>query len=279
MMSFYTEAAFTRGAARQLSPLVRRIVGKDASPSGFPGTRTYIVGRGQLALIDPEPSSQALLGAILEATRGEAITDVFVTHSHGEPSPLAVSICDWTGAAVHRAGPDLIDGDRFHGAGWTIEAVATPGHTADHLAFALAEENLLFAGDAVSGWTTGVAIPPGGDLVDQMDSLARIRRRGFDRLLPAHGPEIDRPEAFLAGCLDQCRREERKILHAIGADGACTAWQLAARLCPTVHGLVQPAAAHGILAHLVRLAGQGRLKTVGRPTLYSRFTVALRQAA
>ena len=276
MMSFYTEAAFNQGGAQPLSPLIRRIVGRDPEARGFTGARTYLVGRGQVAVVDPEPSSQSLVAAILRETRGEAITDIFVTHSHGEPSPLATSLAEWTGAALHAAPAEE---DRFYGAGWTLEAVATPGHTPNHLAFALLEENALFAGDCVSGWSTGVAIPPGGDLADQIDSLAKLRRRKFARLLPAHGPEIDAPEAFLAGCIDHCRRDERRILHAIGSDGACTAWQLAGKLCPTVHGLVQPAAAHAILAHLVRLAGQGRLEVAGRPTLYTPFAVALRQAA
>jgi glyoxylase-like metal-dependent hydrolase (beta-lactamase superfamily II) len=275
MMSFYTEAAFSRGGARQLSPLVRRIEGRDPGAKGFTGARTYIVGRGQVALIDPEPSCPALVSAILRETRGEAITDILVTHTHGEPSPLAASLAEWTGARLHTP----TDGDRIYGAGWTLQALATPGHTAGHLAFALLEENLLFAGDSVSGWTTAVAVPPGGDLADQVDTLAKLRRRKFARLLPAHGPEVDAPEAFLAGCLDHCRRDERKILHAIASEGGSSAWQLAARLCPTVHGLVQPAAAHAILAHLVRLANQGRLEAAGKPTLNTPFAVALVHAA
>lgn len=279
MMSPFSEVAFTRAGPQAVSPLSWRIVGKDATPRGFTGLRTYIVGHGDVAVIDPDPLSQPLLDAILQATEGERITHVLLTHSHGRRSPLALELAERTGAEVLSGHHGLKDGRRIRGPGWTLEALATPGHTGDHFAFALNEENALFCGDLVSGWSSCVVIPPGGDLSDHLASLERIRKRRFSMLRPAHGPAVSEVDAFLAGCVDHSRRRERQVLEAIAASGPTTAWELAGRLYPKTHGLVQPAAAHAILAHLVRLARKGQLELGGKPSLCASFAPARVEAA
>jgi glyoxylase-like metal-dependent hydrolase (beta-lactamase superfamily II) len=204
---------------------------------------------------------------------------VLLTHSHGRRSPLALKLAEITGAEIVSAQAGLVDGRQIAGRGWTLQAMATPGHTPDHFAFALREENALFCGDSLSGWAPGVVIPPGGDLADHLASLERIRQREFSVLWPAHGPAVHDASAFLADCFEHSRCRERQILDAMDTMGPCTAWDLAGRLHPKVHGLVQPAAAHSILAHLVRLVGQGRLIANGRPALYASFAPALAHAA
>jgi glyoxylase-like metal-dependent hydrolase (beta-lactamase superfamily II) len=280
MFPLYTEFAFTRGGAHRLSPLVRRIVAKDATPNGYAGTRAYLVGRGEIAVVDPFPASPALLETILRETRGERISRIFITHGHGQPSELALELARRTGALIHGAPSDRgLDGTVFEGQGWTIEALATPGHTADHLAFALRQESTLFCGDLVSGWSPEVMIPTGGDLDSHLASLDKVRRRAFSVLWPAHGAPVTDVEPFLAECVAKSRQRAREILEALESDQGLSAWDLAARLHPKVNGLVQPAAAHAILAHLVRLAGQGRLVAAGRASVHVAFARAECRAA
>ncbi len=278
MMSPYSDVAFTRCGPQPISPLVWRIVGKDAAPRGFAGLRTYLVGHREIAVIDPDPTSRPLLEAILAATEGERISQILIPHSHGRRSPLALELAERTGAQILCADTGLRDGQKIRAGGVTLEAFATPGHAAGHFAFALREENALFCGDLVSGWSAGVVIPPGGDLAAHLASLDKVRRRGFARLLPAHGPAVTEVGPFLADCLEHSRRRERQIMDALTSFGPCTAWELAGRLCPKVHGLVQPGAAHSILAHLARLTALGRLVSDSRPSLYATFALVQLEA-
>jgi glyoxylase-like metal-dependent hydrolase (beta-lactamase superfamily II) len=274
MMSPFSDAAFTRCGAQPVSRLVRRIVAKDAGPRGFTGLRTYLIGHGEVAVIDPDPPSAPLLEAILESCRGERIAHVILTHSHGRPSPLAEELAALTGAQVLSAETGLKDGQRIGARGFILEAMATPGHTADHFAFALKSENALFCGDLVSGWSPGVVMPPGGDLAAHLASLEAVRRRGFGVIWPSHGPAVDTTAPFLSDCLNHAHSRDRRILDVLASLGPSTAWELAGRLSPRIHGLVQPAAAHAILAHLARLSAQGLLACDGQPSLYARFRPA-----
>jgi glyoxylase-like metal-dependent hydrolase (beta-lactamase superfamily II) len=191
---FVREVWFRYGRAEVMSPLVRRVVAENPGPFTLSGTACHIVGRGEVAVIDPGPNSDAQLAAILAATQGEKITHIFVTHAHMDHSALARRLAEITGARVYagrrvmwgvrqlhrvdaaddiafQADAVLSDGQVFGGPGWTVEAIAAPGHTADHFAFALIEENTLFPGDAVTGGSVGVVAPPHGELGDFLASL------------------------------------------------------------------------------------------------------------
>ena len=221
MIPFVRTMAFDYGVSQQISPLIRRVIAPNPGPFTFTGTGAHIVGRGQVAVIDPGPDEPAHLEALMKAVEGERVTHIFVTHAHLDHSPAARPLALATGAIIYAGGepclpsqgderleagddlafrPDaaLADGQRLRGPGWTIEAVATPGHTANHFAFGLIEENTLFPGDCVMGWSTSVVSPPDGDMGDYMRSLAKIRDRGWAALLPAHGPPIREVEPFLA---------------------------------------------------------------------------------
>ena len=177
----------------EVVPGVRRLLANNPGPFTFKGTVSYIVGRGQVAIVDPGPLDETHVAALIEAVRGEAVTHIFVTHTHRDHSPAVAPIKAATGALVlaegaHRPAralhvgeaprmdasndtefrPDrtLADGDVVTGPGWTIEAVATPGHTANHMAFALREADLLFSGDHVMAWSTPVVAPPDGAMSD-----------------------------------------------------------------------------------------------------------------
>jgi glyoxylase-like metal-dependent hydrolase (beta-lactamase superfamily II) len=230
------------GEAVRLSPLVRRITVNNPSPFTFRGTNTYLVGTSSLAVIDPGPIDAAHMDAMLHAIGDAKVTAVIVTHTHQDHSPAARRLALKTGAPVygegpHRAArplalgeahpldgsgdtsfqPDIAvkDGDRIEGDGWTLEAIATPGHTANHLAFALLEENALFSGDHVMGWSTSIVAPPDGSMADYMASLKRLMERGERIYYPGHGSPITEPASFLRGLHVHRRAREQAILNRL----------------------------------------------------------------
>src|SRR5580692_11047098 len=178
MIPFVRDIRFEYGQVDQVSPLIRRVVANNPGPFTFKGTGTYIVGRGEVAVIDPGPDMADHLGALLKAVEGERVTHILTTHTHADHSPLSTALARETGATIYgRAAPELgpaavrveegeddafrpdvavADGQRLQGPGWTLEAIATPGHISNHVCYALIEENALFSGDHVMGWSTTV---------------------------------------------------------------------------------------------------------------------------
>jgi glyoxylase-like metal-dependent hydrolase (beta-lactamase superfamily II) len=164
-MSPNADVAITHFAAETISPFARRFVAVDKTRRSQPtGLRTYIVGHGEVALIDPDWTSGPLMEAILDATEGELITHVLITHDHGRRASIGAQLAERFGADVVSGASGLRDGERIYGLDWTLEAIKTPGHTPDHFAFALAEEQTVFCGDLVTGWAPEIVTPPGGDL-------------------------------------------------------------------------------------------------------------------
>ena len=299
---FVREMWFRYGRAEVMSPLIRRVVAENPGPFTLSGTAAHIVGRGEVAVIDPGPDRDAQLQAILAATARERITHIFVTHAHQDHSALARRLAEATGARVYagrraawgvhqlhrldvaddlRFQPDTVlsDGQVFGGPDWTLEALATPGHTADHFAFALKEENALFPGDAVLGWSAGVVSPPDGDMGAFLASLERVRARGFDVLLPAHGPPIRRVEAHLSACLAHHRAVQQTILDALADERVTVVRHLVARLFPHARRSVDPAASQTVLAHLMDLRRQGLVDVWGEEGLCGIWRPAMQEAA
>jgi len=274
-MSPHADVAFTRCAAQTISPLARRIVAIDDGGRRPAGLRTYIVGRGEVALIDPDPASGPLMQAILETTEGERISHVVISHSHGRRSPLGAQLAERFGADVVSGAMGLRDRECIYGLDWTLEAIATPGHTPDHFAFALAEEDTVFSGDLVSGWAPEVATPPGGDLSALLASIERVLGERFELLLPARGPAVSDVAVFLGECLDEAARSERRIAAMVGADGPTSAWRLAMQASTALRG-VPAAEAHAIFAHLVRLQARGDLTSTAPLSLFTPFASAPR---
>ena len=286
MIPFVRDMAFQYGRAERVSPRIRRIVAENPGPFTYTGTGAHIVGAGEVAVVDPGPDDDAQIAAILRATQGERITHIFVTHSHLDHSPAARPLAQATGATIYAGGarcrpsggderleagddlpfrPDvaLNDGQLFSRPGWTIEAVATPGHTSNHYAYALIEENALFPGDCVMGWSTSVVSPPDGDMGLYMRSLERIRARRYATLYPAHGPPIGQVDAFLAAYIAHRRRRETEILQALEIDGAARVRELVARLYADHDRRLHPAACHSVLAHLLDLFRRGLVDASG----------------
>jgi glyoxylase-like metal-dependent hydrolase (beta-lactamase superfamily II) len=288
---FLREDPLAHGAVERIptegGPLVRRLVCNNPSAFTFRGTNTYIIGEGQVAVMDPGPEDAAHLAAILAATTGETIAQVVVTHTHRDHSPGARPLVAATGAMTYGFGPHqtppdaggeggdhgfhpdvhLADGERIEGEGWALVALHTPGHCANHLCFALegpaGETGVLFSADHVMGWSTSVVSPPDGDMADYMRSLARLRARDDSLLLPGHGPTIAAPKPFLAALAAHREEREAKVLAALQAAGRATP----AELVPSVYGpldarLVGPAG-RSLLSHLIKLEAEGQVARQG----------------
>ncbi len=261
-----------------LSPLVRRLVAPNPSPFTFNGTCTYIVGHGAVAVIDPGPGDDTHLAAILDATRGESIQAILVTHTHRDHSVLAGKLKQATGARIVGAAPFepgrdgddgadshdlayapdhvLADGERFEAHGFALEAVATPGHCANHLSFALLEEGSLFSGDHVMAWSTSVVIPPDGSMSAYMASLDKVRARAERVYWPGHGGPVTDPQRYVRALANHRRLREASILAALG-DGAATVPELVARVYAGLDPKLVRGAGLSTLAHLLDLGGRG----------------------
>lgn len=286
---FVREIAFEYGVPDQVSPLIRRVVARNPGPFTYLGTGTYIVGRGEVAVIDPGPDLPEHLDALLAATAGERVTEILVTHTHSDHSPLAHPLAAITGATVRglpapgvdsgfeepdqaafRPHAPIVDGQRVSGPGWTLEAIFTPGHASNHVAYALIEESALFPGDHVMGWSTTVVSPPDGDMAAYFASLERVRARDFSVLWPTHGPPIVEVAPFLRAYRAHRELREAQVLGELRA-GQTRIRPMVERLYANVDSRLHPAAAHSLWAHLIKLVGEGRAACDGPPGLDSEY--------
>ena len=222
------------GAAEALSPLVRRVLAKNPSPFTFTGTGTYIVGRDTVAIIDPGPADPDHLEAVAQAVAGETVSHLLITHTHMDHSPGAGPLKARLGGVIAGCAPLVLrddgpradagfdpsyapdhvmaDGEAVTGPGWTLRAVHTPGHTSNHLCFALEEEGALFSGDHVMGWSTTVVAPPDGDMAAYMASLQKLMGRADTRYYPTHGAPVEEPQRLVKGMIAHRRQRENQIL-------------------------------------------------------------------
>ncbi|MCA6249401.1 MBL fold metallo-hydrolase [Phenylobacterium sp.] len=287
MIPFVRDITFEYGACDQVSPLIRRVVANNPGPFTFLGTGTYIIGKGRVAVIDPGPDLDDHLEAILAATAGETITDILITHHHADHSPLAGPLKARTGARIQGCPPSRIGaadgvvveadedesfrpeivirgGEIIRGPGWTLEAVATPGHTLNHICFALHEENALFSGDHIMGWSTTVVSPPGGDMTAYMESLQKVADRKFDTLWPTHGPPITEVAPFIAAYAAHRRAREAQFLACVDK-GVGRIADMVPELYAAVDKRLHPAAANSLLGHAIDLVRRGVLACDGEP--------------
>jgi glyoxylase-like metal-dependent hydrolase (beta-lactamase superfamily II) len=260
----------TPGVASALSPLVRRIVAPNASMMTLSGTNTYLVGIDEVAVIDPGPDDPAHIEAIVGASMRERVRWVLVTHHHQDHSAGVARLVRETGAEVVALGvpkgkevnytPDRrpADGDVIEGTEWGLEVVHTPGHASDHLSFFLEEERVLFTGDCVLSGSTSVINPPDGDLAAYMVSLERIRKRRLARICPGHGDVIEEPKALVTEYIEHRQMREQQILDAL-RDGPGKIAELVPRIYSDVPEALHPVAARSVLAHLLKLRGEGRV--------------------
>ncbi len=264
-----------------LSPLVRRILADNPSAFTFWGTETYVVGNAAgVAVIDPGPDIQSHLDALMAAIDGAPVHAIMCTHTHRDHSPASRPLSAMTGApiigcaplALDDGGPRadaafdadylpdrvLVEDDVVSGEGWTLRAVATPGHTSNHLCYALEQENALFTGDHVMGWSTTVVSPPDGDMADYMASLDKLMRRSDKVYYPAHGDPVEQPQRFVRGLAGHRKHREGQILRLLREEPR-TIPLLVAKMYVGVDPGLHPAAGRSVLAHLLDLESRGQV--------------------
>ena len=272
---------------------------RNPSPFTFTGTGTYIIGRGKVAVIDPGPALEDHVAALTEAIAGETVTHILITHTHLDHSPAAAALKRATGAKTYGFGPhgsrrpseslggvteeggdrdfvpdiELRDGDALEGPGWHLEALETPGHTSNHLCFALPEERTLFTGDHVMGWSTSVIAPPDGDMAAYMRSLEKLLARDDRLYWPTHGPSIDAPKPHVAAFIAHRRERSAAILAALAA-GDDTIPRMVARIYAGLDPRLVAAAGRSVLAHLIELVETGQVMCDGPPSLEQRYLLA-----
>ena len=289
--------------AVRIAPQVRRLTCRNASPMTFTGTQSYVVGEGDVVVVDPGPANktqtEALLGAL---ERGERVAAILVTHTHVDHSPGAALLREATGAptfafGAHGAGvsemmanlaasgaefgggegadlsfaPDerLEDGQRFDLAGIDFEAIHTPGHLSNHLCFAAADG--VFTGDLVMGWATTMVSPPDGDMAAFMTSLDRMKARGDGVFWPGHGHAVEDPGGMIAHQIQHRRSREAQIVEALASMGEATPRALTEAIYTDVDPRLHPAAARNVFAQLLGLVTEGRAEAEGALSPDARF--------
>jgi glyoxylase-like metal-dependent hydrolase (beta-lactamase superfamily II) len=300
MIPFVRDHEVEYGRRYDVSPLIQRVVANNPGPFTYTGTGTYIVGQDEddarVAVIDPGPPDPAHLEAILAAVGTRRVSHILVTHTHRDHSPLARPLAERTGAPIlaaqppqtvtHASGPldededddfrpDVIltGGEIIEGDGWTVEAMATPGHASNHMVFGLREENALFSGDHVMGWSTTVIAPPDGDMADYMDSLDAVIARDFRTLWPTHGAPITDPAPFLQAYKDHRLAREAQVLARLEA-GDRRISDMVPILYAAVDQRLWPAASLSVLAHLGKLVRDGRVTAEPKPQLDAEWRLA-----
>lgn len=263
--------AFRPGVPYSIAPGVARIVAPNPGLLTGPGTSTYLVGTGELAVIDPGPADAGHVEAVATAGAGR-IAWILVSHTHRDHSPAARLLRELTGAIVvgrrapddsrhdRRFRPDTepADGERVLLDGTALRCVVTPGHASNHVCFLLESAGILFTGDHILGHVSPVIVPPDGDMTEYLESLQRLKGLDAKLIAPGHGPVLERPGAVIDELMRHRLDREIKIRDALAAAGQATVEEL----LPGVYDDVDPAlhriAAHTLLAHLLKLEREGR---------------------
>jgi glyoxylase-like metal-dependent hydrolase (beta-lactamase superfamily II) len=288
------------GVAKEVAPGIRALCAGNANPFTFKGTVTYIVGRGEVAIVDPGPDDERHIAALLDAVRGETVSHIFVTHTHRDHSPAVPRIVEATGAKTYGEGPHrasrplnigelnpldasadmdfrpdvaLADGAVVSGNGFTMEAITTPGHTANHMAYALKDKNVLFSGDHVMGWSTSIVAPPDGAMSDYMNSLHKLTKRNEATYFPGHGNPIKDAPRFVRSYIRHREGREESILHRL-AKGEADIPTLVRAIYIGIDPRLVGAAGLSVLAHLEDLVARGIVATEGAPSIKGLYRLA-----
>ncbi|MEO1046193.1 MAG: MBL fold metallo-hydrolase [Pseudomonadota bacterium] len=278
-LSTLPEKPYPTGLCEQLEPLVTRVLADNPSPFTFTGTQTYLVGNASdRAVIDPGPADPDHIAAIIAAAGEAKIVAICCTHTHRDHSPAAAPLAEATGAPIIGCAPlvlnddgpradeafdisyapdrVLVDGERISGDGWTLEAVATPGHTSNHLCYSVIESGALFTGDHVMGWSTSVISPPDGDMAAYMASMQKVHDREDKVYYPAHGPQIDKPRQLVRSMMGHRKQREKQILKQI-ENGPKTIKAMVPEMYKGIDPRLFGAAGRSVLAHLIDLRNRG----------------------
>jgi glyoxylase-like metal-dependent hydrolase (beta-lactamase superfamily II) len=278
---FKLEHNFEYAKLEKLTPLIRRVTARNPSGFTFHGTGTYIIGRKDVAVIDPGPLLEEHIQSLKRLLSGENITHILITHTHMDHSPAAAPLKDFWGVKTFGFGPhgggignsqnteaggdkdfapDVVckDGTIISADDWTIECVHTPGHTSNHLCFALLEENSMFTGDHVMGWSTSVIGPPDGNMTDYIKSLEKLLGRKESTYWPTHGSSIDNVREFVKAFIDHRLEREEQILSCL-RQGVNVISEMIPIMYSETDPSLHPAAARSAFAAIIRLVETGRV--------------------
>lgn len=293
---FRRELDFSYREIETIGRGIRRVVAENPSPFTLHGTGTYIIGEGNVAVIDPGPADSAHIDALLKGLGDETISHVLVTHTHMDHSPgcaLLREHCDAptyaygphgagkleSGVQVEEGGdmeftPDVLvkDGDVIQGDGWSVECVYTPGHTSNHTCFAYREQKALFTGDHVMGWSTSIISPPDGDMGDYLQSLDKLLKRDDTIYWPTHGPAIEDPKSFVKKFIEHRQEREDQILDCLQR-GLTTIEVMVPDMYDGLPEFMYPAAARSVLAAMEHMANKGNITTAGAITLEASYAL------
>ena len=294
---FRRDLEFAYGQVAEIAPGVRRVVAENPSPFTLYGTGTYILGTGQVAVIDPGPADSTHIAALVEGLEGETISHILVTHTHMDHSPGCRLLQEHTNAKTYAYGPHgagkleqgvpveeggdmdfepderVRHGDVIEGGDWSVECVYTPGHTSNHTCFQLRESKSLFTGDHVMGWSTSIISPPDGDMGAYLRSLELLLERDDDVYWPTHGPCIDNPKPFVQAFIEHRHEREEQILQCIG-EQVYRIGAMVPRIYIDLPEFMYPAAARSVLAAIEYLVNEGKLQVDGDVTLDGEYRLA-----
>ena len=291
------EFDFEYGQVDTLAPGIRRVIANNPGPFTFSGTGTYILGTGKVAVIDPGPDDQEHIDAILAALEGESISHILVTHTHMDHSPGCKKLqaaCDAPTYAYGRHGAGKIEqginveeggdmdfdpdhlvrhGDIIEGGDWSVECVYTPGHTSNHMCFALREQKALFSGDHVMGWSTSIVSPPDGDMSEYMDSLELLLDRDDVIYWPTHGPCIEEPKAHVRAFIQHRQEREQQIIDCL-EQGIFNIREMVPAMYHDTPEFMYPAAARSVLAAMDNLLKKQRVVLASGAGLEGEYRLA-----
>lgn len=291
---FTLQYDFDYAKLETLTPFIRRMTARNPSGFTFHGTGTYVIGQGKVAVIDPGPLVPEHIEALKASLAGETVTHILITHTHMDHSPAAKPLKAEWGAKTYGYGPhgagkieqgvqveeggdmDFIPdvtckhGDIIEGDGWTIECVYTPGHTSNHLCFALREENALFTGDHVMGWSTSIISPPDGDMTEYMRSLELLLERPEDTYWPTHGTCIKDVKDYVRAFIDHRLERESQILTCL-KDGYTKIEDMVPVMYTDTDKRMYGAAARSVLSAMIRLVDTNQVTCDGTPSLSATY--------
>jgi glyoxylase-like metal-dependent hydrolase (beta-lactamase superfamily II) len=277
------ELEFEYAISKEVIPGIRRIVAPNPSPYTLYGTGTYIIGSGEIAIIDPGPNISSHIDAIITETKGEKITHIFVTHTHADHSPAARPLANITGALVMGFGPHgnfegeegadlnfvpdyiLKDKEIIKGANWELECIHTPGHTSNHICYSVKEANAVLTGDHIMGWSTTLVSPPDGNMKDYFASLEKMLLRDDKYYIPSHGKIIKKPKRFVKALIGHRKMREKQITKYLDNKKISYIPDLVKKMYPHIDKRLIKAAGRSVLAHLLYMQDLGYVKSSNSP--------------
>ncbi len=272
------ELDFKYATSKEVLPGIRRIVAPNPSPYTLHGTGTYIIGSGEIAIIDPGPNISSHIDAIINETKGEKITHILVTHTHADHSPAAKPLANLTGGVVMGYGPHgneegeegadlnfvpdhlIRDNEIIKGSNWELECIHTPGHTSNHICYSLKGTRAVLTGDHIMGWSTTLVSPPDGNMKDYFASLEKMLFREDEYYIPSHGEMIKNPKRFVTALIGHRKMRERQIKKYLHHNQISYIPDLVSKMYPNLDKRLIKAAGQSVLAHLLHMQDLGDVK-------------------